>query len=325
MNWLLLIALLIVPSYNMIPEKPQPKELVVYASGNLKDPLDSISTYFERSNPDWKVKYRFGASDELVQLADGRLPVDVLIISDKENMDTLQEQGLISGGAIKPFIQDRVVIVLDAQSEYEVRQPKDLVMGAEIKRFALSGEKTPLGVLSRAYLTKLGLQELPQEKLVNAKNPKACVNAVKSGDAKWTFCYNSDAAAIRKRLRVLFTIPPSDIPATDYYKVILKGSKNQAAAQKYLETLDSTISRMLFDNQGYTAPGAPIPPPQEPRATQPQTRETQTHPAQTQTHSAQTQSQPAQNQTHPTQTQTQPSQTQSQPAQTQTAPTENHN
>jgi molybdenum ABC transporter molybdate-binding protein len=308
MNWLLLVALLVVPSYNLIPEKPQPKELVVYASGNLKDALESISTYFERSNPDWKVKYRFGASDDLVQLADGRLPVDVLIISDKDNMDTLQEQGLVSSKPISPFITDRVVIVLNADIEYEVREAKDLVTGGEIKKFALSGEKTPLGISSREYLKKLGLQELPPEKLVNAKNPRGCVTAVKSGEAKWTFCYSSDAAGARKKLRVLFTISPSDMASIDYYKVILKGSKNQAAAQRYLDTLDSTISRMVFDNQGYTAPGAPLPAALQPqtRAVQPQSRATQT-----------------QTQTHPTQTQTHPAQTQTGPAQTQTAPTEN--
>src|SRR5262245_27525508 len=125
MNLLLLIALLVVPSYNLIPQKPEPKELVVYASGNLKDALESISTYFERSNPEWKVKYHFGASDELVQLADGRLPVDVLVISDHENIDALREQGLIADGPIKPFMLDRVVIVLDADSDYQVREPKD--------------------------------------------------------------------------------------------------------------------------------------------------------------------------------------------------------
>jgi spermidine/putrescine-binding protein len=179
------------------------------------------------------------------------------------------------------------------------------VTAGEIKKFALSGEKTPLGISSREYLKKLGLQELPPEKLVDAKNPRGCVAAVKRGEAKWTFCYSSDAAAARKKLRVLFTIPPSDMASIDYYKVILKGSKNQAAAQRYLDTLDSTISRMVLDNQGYTPPGAPLP-----AALQPQTR------------AAQPQSRATQTQTHPTQTQTRPAQTQSAPAQTQTAPTE---
>jgi molybdenum ABC transporter molybdate-binding protein len=249
-NFLLLLGIAL-PSVQSIPAKREPKELIVFASGNLKDQLVSISQYFERSNPEWKVKYKFGPSYELTQLADGRLPVDVLVISDQENIETLQQQDRISKKDVVPIVSNRVVIVGDVNIDFGVKEAKDLVTGEDIKKLALSGEKTPLGNSAREYLKKLGLSTIPSDKLVSTKNPRAAVVAVKTEEAKWTFCYGTDTAGA-KRLKVLFWVPPTEIPSIDYFTVVPKTAKNKDAANHFVEVLQSTISRMLFQNAGYT-------------------------------------------------------------------------
>ena len=262
MNHFLLFLSVVFPFlYPIVPPKPEQKELIVFATGNLKDQLDSIGHFFERSNPGWKVKYRFGPSDELTSLADGRVPVDVLIITDPENIKSLQDQKFISEQNAMPFLTDKAVIVTQAETEYAPKEIKDLVTGDEVKQFALSGEKTPLGIAARAYIKKLGMETIPPEKLIAVKTPRAAVNSVKTGEAKWTICYGTDAAEATKKLKVLFPIPSSDIPSVDYYAVIPKASKHPDAGHRYLEALQSTISRKMFENAGFILKLPPLPPP----------------------------------------------------------------
>jgi spermidine/putrescine-binding protein len=196
-----------------------------------------------------------------------------------------------------------VVAVSTEENESEMPDPKN--MNADnFKKIALISEKSPLGKLVRAYLEPLGLKDVPAEKKVEVADSKAAMDAVKNGEAKWALVYSSEAS--KRKIRKLYLVPSSSIPAVPYSAAILNRTENKAQAKQFMEILQSTIGSKLFENAGYLWRGVVS------SATQLQTRSVQEARSQTQPQTGpQTQTQ-TQTQTQ-IQTQTEP-QTQSKPS-----------
>jgi ABC-type molybdate transport system substrate-binding protein len=194
-----------------------------------------------------------------------------------------------------------VVAVSTEENGDEIPDPK-FMNSDNFKKIALVSEKSALGKLVRAYLEPMGLKDAPAEKKVVVADSKAAMDAVKNGEAKWTLVYSSEAS--KRKIKKLFMVPDSSIPAVPYSAAIVNRTENKAQAKQFMEVLQSTIGTKLFENAGYLWRGVVS------SGTQLQTRpRPQTRP--------QTQSQSQTQMTTQTQTQTQ---TQTKP-QTQTKST----
>jgi molybdenum ABC transporter molybdate-binding protein len=294
-------------------------EIHIHSNGDLKPILNEITHYHQTRNASSKVIIQTGKVAEIKDRLEAGAPADLLIGDDKlfEMAEAIQA---IDPTTVKVLFSDPVVAVTDMNSEIELTDPKEL-NSENFKKIALLNAKNPFGKLVRTYLEPRGLKDIPAEKKVDVADIKSAFEAVKNGEAKWTFVYSSDSS--RRKFRRLFQVPISDIPPVKYSMAMLKKSTNKQEAIKFMDSMQSTIGKKFFENAGYLLPGqktlaawtSPSKPKKEEQS-QTQKQGTQTQQTQTQTQETQTQENQTQSQTQ-TQTQSQP--TQSEP-QTQTQP-----
>lgn len=266
-------------------------ELRVFSNGNVRPILVEIGHIYETRNPDWKVQFETGKIQELKDKLDAGAKADILLGDDKF-FEALVDSKIIDISTQTLLFTNPVVAVSTEESESEIPDPKEMNAN-NFKKVALISEKSPLGKLVRAYLEPLGLKDAPAEKRVEVADSKAAMDAVKNGEAKWALVYSSEAS--KRKIRKLFLVPESSIPAVPYSAAMVNRSENKAQAKLFMEILQSTIGSKFFENAGYLWRGVPS------SGTQLQTRpqmearsQTQTGPqTQTQTQTqAQTQMKP---------------------------------
>ena len=227
-------------------------EIKIHSNGNLKPILMEISHYFQTRHPEGKVTIETGKVSEIQEKLEAQAAGD-LLIGDEKLFEMGAEIKAIDNASRSVLFTDPMVAVADVDSDVELTDPKEL-NADNFKKIALTGEKTPLGKLVRAYLNPRGLKDAPAEKKVDVADAKAALDAVKTGEAKWTLVYSSDAS--RRRLKHLFRVPAADIPEVTFSVAIISHSQNKEEAAKFIEALQSTISKKFYENAGFVVKGS---------------------------------------------------------------------
>ena len=73
---------------------------------------------------------------------------------------------------------------------------------------------------------------------------------MEAGNAEDGMVYKTDAA-ISKKVRVAYAVPPQDSPAISYPMALVKASKEPAAAARFLKHLDSMEAGLVFERHGF--------------------------------------------------------------------------
>ena len=228
--------------------------LNVAAPSNLKALMTEISHFFEQKNPGWKVEDSYDNPSDLVDQIRGGTPLDVVIIDESNLKDVRQ---LTKIGPEQRLFSNEVVIVAQEETDLTWEDVKKSAIEdpEKLKKLALLGESTNLGKLTREYLKKIGIKNLPADKVVQASHPRGAVESVKNDEAKLAFLFGSDAARFKK-LKILARLTSADIPGQVYYGAVLVESKNMKMAQAFLQTFGSNIVQQIVQNAGFTLPSA---------------------------------------------------------------------
>lgn len=264
-------------------------EIHVFSNGNVRPILMEIGHIYETRNPEWKVLFETGKIQELKDKLDAGAKADV-IVGDDKFFEALADSKDIDASSQTLLFTNPVVAVSTEESEDEIPDPK-YMNANNFKKIALVSEKSPFGKAVRAYLEPLGLKDAPAEKKVEVADSKAAMDAVKNGEAKWTLVYSSEAS--KRKIRKLFLVPDTSIPAIAYSAAILNRTENKQQAKQFMEILQSTIGSKLFENAGYLWRGIPSSGTQIQTRPQPQLQTQSQTQTQTQTQaSTQTQTKP---------------------------------
>ena len=163
-------------------------------------------------------------------------------------MDALQKAGLVRAETRRDLLSNSLVIVASSESKLKIESPADLLQADKI--MLADPSAVPAGIYAREYLTKAGLWEKLQPKLVPTENVRSALAAVESGNADVGFVYKTDAQ-ISKEVRVIFEIPTESGPAIRYPIAMLKQAKELEAAAGLLRYLESDSARTVFEKHGF--------------------------------------------------------------------------
>lgn len=250
-----------------LPALSNAGEIKIYANGNIRPILMEIGNYYQTRYPDWKVIFETGKVPELKEKLEAGAKGDV-ILGDEKLFQAVNDLKAVDISSQTLLFTNAVVAVADEDSEGEMPDPKTMNSN-NFKKVALVSEKSPLGKLVRAYLEPLGLKNAAAEKKIEVKDPKAALEAVKTGEAKWTLVYSTDAS--KRKVKRLFQVPATSIPEISFSGAILNRSTNKEQAAKFLEVLQSTIGKKLFENAGFIWKAGRLPGPQTQTQTKPKT------------------------------------------------------
>jgi molybdate transport system substrate-binding protein len=226
--------------------------IVVFAAASLTDSLQEIARVYALQSGE-KVVLNFGSSSSLARQIQEGAPADIFFSADQAQMDFLEKQGLLAIETRRNRLSNSLVIVVADDSKLAVAAAKDLTQAA-VKRIALADPQTvPAGIYSRKYLEKAGLWPALASKVVPTDNVRAALAAVESGNVEAGMVYKTDAA-ISKKVKIAFAVPPGETPDILYPMAAVKDSKNPAAARKFLDYLGSTEAARVFERFGFLIP-----------------------------------------------------------------------
>ena len=237
---------------------PQRSEsITVSAAISLKDALDELGPIFQvqqhRKNGGngTAVTYNYGGSGTLARQIEQGAPVDVFFSAAEKQMDELVAQNLIVADARHDLVGNALVLIAPVQST-ALHNFQDLT-GSVVKTIALGETSTvPAGMYARQTLEHLGLFAALEKKVVYAKDVRAVLTYVETGNADAGLVYQTDANTSPK-VRVVAIAPADSHDPILYPAAVLRDSKNKPAARAFVDFLQGPDARAVFQKYGFTS------------------------------------------------------------------------
>jgi len=227
-------------------------ELTVSAAASLTNAFPEIGKGFEEKHPGTKVIFNFAASGPLFQQIAQGAPVDVFASADQKTMNQAQEKGLIVPASRKNFVSNTLVLIVPQDSKLALSGPKDLTL-AGVKRVALGNPASvPVGRYTEKALTKAGLWQGLQPKLIMAESVRQVLDYVSRGEVDAGFVYATDAAIAKGKVKTVAVVQGHQ-PIVYPVALVAAGQK-QASAQEFLNFLFAPESVEILKKYGFGQP-----------------------------------------------------------------------
>ncbi len=235
-----------------------PVELTVFGAASLKGALEKAKAAYETANPGTTVTLSTDSSSALETQIEQGAPADVFLSADTTNPKKLVDAGLADGAAVT-FAGNKLTIIVPSDNPAKIASPADLAK-AGIKVIA-AGDEVPITKYATQLVDNLAKEAgYPADfaaayaKNVASKedNVKAVVAKVELGEGDAGIVYVTDAKASTKVTTV--DVPDAaNVPAT-YAGVVVKASRNAAAAKAFLDWFAGPDGQAILSDFGFLPP-----------------------------------------------------------------------
>jgi molybdate transport system substrate-binding protein len=229
------------------PAKSQ-ETILVFAAASTTNALDEIKTQFTKDTGIGLLT-NYAASSTLAQQIVHGAEAAVFLSADTKWVDYLAQRGLVARR--QDLLGNRLVIVAPAASKTSLRTPADL-LAVGIEHLALGEpQSVPAGRYAKQALTKLGLWEPLQAKVVPAEDVRHALAYVETGACEAGIVYATDAA-ISSKVRVAVELPPQLAEPIRYPIALLKQGQQSAGAQSLYRYLSAPAAARVFRKFGFS-------------------------------------------------------------------------
>jgi molybdate transport system substrate-binding protein len=230
-------------------------DLTVSAAASLTNAFKDLAPMFEAANPGTKVQYNFGASGALLQQMSKGAPIDVFASADQQTMDQAQAQGLVRAAQRRNFVSNTLVVIVPATAANAPKAVADLAQ-PDYQRIAIGlPASVPVGRYAKSVLEGAGMWGAIEPKMVGAQTVRQALDYVARAEVDAAFVYSTDAALMRDKVKVAFTVPT---PAPILYPVApLAASPNAELGKKFVDFLNEAAAQAVLAKYGFGRPVAP--------------------------------------------------------------------
>jgi len=211
--------------------------------------LDEIGKIYEKAHPGAKISFNYAGSGTLQRQIEQGAPVDIFFSAAEKQMDDLQSKDLVDAGTCRNIVANQLVLIVPA-SNTTIHSFQDL-SNVSVKILALGEPSTvPAGTYARQTLEHLGIWGGVEKKVVLAKDVRAVLTYVETGNADAGMVYQTDAQGSSK-VRIVTVAPADSHDPIIYPAAIMKAAKNPSAAASFLAFLSSSAAREVFAKYGF--------------------------------------------------------------------------
>jgi molybdate transport system substrate-binding protein len=230
----------------------QAAEITVSAAASLTNAFREIAGAYEAARPGVRVRLNFGASGALLQQIAKGAPVDVFASADQETMDAAGRQALLVAGTRRDFARNTLVLVTPVDSRQGLRRLEDLGQPT-VRRIAIGNPASvPVGRYARHALDRAGLWDSLRDKVIGTQNVRQSLDYVARGEVDAGFVYATDAALMKDRVAVAFTVR-TESPVL-YPIAVTTGGGNQDEARRFVDFVTSPVGQAALGRQGFLQP-----------------------------------------------------------------------
>ena len=221
-------------------------ELVVAAAANLTEAFAELGRRFE-ARAGVRVVCSFGATADLARQVEQGAPFDVFASADTRHVDALASAGLLTEGTRAVYARGRLVVWLPREGS-AVARAEDLAK-PEVARVALAKpDVAPYGQAAVEALEALNVWERVEPKVVYAQNVSQARQFAATG--------NADAAFLPRSLVGAGGGKSIEIDEALHRPIeqavgVVRASRRQEAARRFVEFLLSAEGRAVLESYGY--------------------------------------------------------------------------
>jgi molybdate transport system substrate-binding protein len=224
--------------------------IVVFAAASLTNALQEVGDSFTKEYS-ISVKFSFAASSVLARQVENGAPADVFFSADIEWMDYLQGRRLIQIDTRHDVVANHLVLVAPADSKIKLKIEPHFPLAATLGTGRLSTgdpDSVPVGRYAREALTKLGVWNDVEKRLVRADSVRSALAFVDRGEAALGIVYATDAD-IDKKVRVV-DVFPDDTHLPIVYPIALTAVAKPDAV-RFVDYVRSTVGSATLKKYGF--------------------------------------------------------------------------
>lgn len=228
-------------------EKP---EVTILAAASLTDSLDEIITEYEK-DADCTITPSYAGSGDLVQQIEGGAPCDIFISASKSNMDQLEDGGYIDTETRQDMLTNTLTLIATAEKKDAVTM--DSLISDEVGTIAVGEPETvPAGKYASQVFDNMKIADQLTDKIVYAKDVRAVLNYVETGDADCGFVYKTDALLLDEENGVIVEDVDSSLHDPIVYPAaIMKEAPQAESAADFYEFLQTDFAKEVFEKYGF--------------------------------------------------------------------------
>ncbi|HJT32200.1 MAG TPA: molybdate ABC transporter substrate-binding protein [Pirellulales bacterium] len=230
-------------------EKPAPPETVfLLAAASTQEPIETIVTNYQRSNPSVAIRCSFAGSSILAQQIDSGADADLFLSANEPWAQHLADEGLVAERTA--LLRNRLVLIVPVESDVVITKPEDLLKDA-VRHLAMADpDAVPAGIYGRQALEKLNLWGGVQDKVVAGSDVRQALSYVETGAAEAGIVYATDAI-ISEKVKTAFPFALDLTEPVVYPLVLLKSAADKPAAEAFYKHLQSGEALGIFRQQGF--------------------------------------------------------------------------
>lgn len=228
------------------------KEVNLAAAASLKNVYDEkLIPMFQEKYPGAKVTPTYASSGDLQTQIENGLETDVFMSAANKQMNALAEKGLIDNNTNLQFLENKVVLIVPADSNSNISSFDDL-KNVEGNIAIGDPESVPAGQYAQEVLNNTGIWDDVESKLSLGTDVTAVLNQVAQGSAECGIVYATDAKSTDD-VKVICEAPEDALKTPVIYPVAaIKDAKDADAAQKFLDFLQTKEAKDIFVEYGFT-------------------------------------------------------------------------
>jgi molybdate transport system substrate-binding protein len=225
-------------------------EVQVAVAANFTAPAKDIAVEFEKDTGH-RATLSFGSTGQFYAQIGQGAPFDVFLAADDTTPAKLEQEGETVAGSRFTYAIGALVL-WSAREGFIDDRGEVLKKGGFAHLSIADPEKAPYGTAAVETLTRLGLKETLQDKIVQGNNISQAHQFVSTGNAELGFVALSQVYKDGKLTGGSGWIVPSDLyePIRQDAVILAKG-KDNAAASAFVDYLKGTKAGAVIESYGY--------------------------------------------------------------------------
>jgi molybdate transport system substrate-binding protein len=234
------------------------QDISVAAAADLQFAFQDVSARFEKETGN-KVKLIFGSSGDFYAQIQNGAPFDLFFSADQVYPQKLDASGLAEPGTLQSYAIGKIVLWVRSDSKLDLSRGMQVLLGPTIHKIAVANpHHAPYGRAAVAAMRHENIYGQISSKFLLGENIAQTAVFVATGNADIGIVALSLALAPSMKDKGRYVeVPADDYPAIEQAAIILKSSKQKAAARSFLAFVKSPEIQGLLRGYGFSVPGGP--------------------------------------------------------------------
>ncbi len=230
----------------------EPVELTILAAASLTDVCNEIKVNYEATHENVTLHFSYGGSGALQTQIEEGAPADIFISAATKQMTALDEQGLMDSASIIQLLENKVVLVVPANSTADLTSFEEVATDKVTMVGLGEPGSVPVGQYSEEIFMVLGTLETVKTKANYGSDVRTVLTWVETGEVDCGIVYATDAYTT-KLVKIVAEAPDGSCKQVIYPAGVVKSTKHAEAAAEFMAYLQEEETLALFESYGFSA------------------------------------------------------------------------